>query len=92
MLRIRTEDIEKNCSLESKVFLISICSIRILNIFEVIAKKGFSKIAKPYTQGELSAGMFAFFLNRNKDDEVGGELSIGGVDPERYEGNFCVVC
>ena len=32
--------------------------------------------------------MFAFFLNRNKDEEVGGELSIGGVDPERYEGNF----
>jgi len=40
------------------------------------------------TQGELGAGMFAFFLNRNKDEEAGGELSIGGVDPERYEGDF----
>ena len=32
--------------------------------------------------------MFAFFLNRNKDEEAGGELSIGGVDPERYEGRI----
>ena len=32
------EHIETVCSLESKVFLISICFIRILNILEVIAK------------------------------------------------------
>ena len=38
-------------------------------------------------QSELNKGMFAFFLDRNKDDEAGGELSIGGVDPDRYEGN-----
>jgi len=39
-------------------------------------------------QSELNKGMFAFFLDRNKDDEAGGELSIGGVDPDRYEGDF----
>jgi cathepsin D len=39
-------------------------------------------------QAELNKGMFAFFLNRNKDEEAGGELSIGGVDPDRYEGDF----
>ena len=38
MLRILTEHIEKVCSLESKLFLISICSVRIFNILEVIAK------------------------------------------------------
>ena len=46
MLRILTEHIEKVCSLESKLFLISLCSIRILNIQEVITKTTFSKIAK----------------------------------------------
>ena len=40
------EYIETVCSLESKLFLISIYSIRILNILEVIAKMSFSKIAK----------------------------------------------
>ena len=38
------------------------------------------------TQGALSTGMFAFYLDRDASDEIGGELSIGGVDPERYEG------
>ena len=38
-------------------------------------------------QNELAAGMFAFFLNRDAKEEVGGELSIGGVDPDRYEGS-----
>jgi len=40
------------------------------------------------TQGALSTGMFAFYLDRDASDEIGGELSIGGVDPERYEGDF----
>jgi len=40
------------------------------------------------TQGALSTGMFAFYLDRDASDEIGGELSIGGVDPERYEGKI----
>ena len=40
------EHIEKVCSLESELFLITICSIRILDIFEVIVKTIFPKIAK----------------------------------------------
>ena len=46
MLRIRTGHIKTVCSLDSKLLLISICSIRILNILEVIAKTSFSKSAK----------------------------------------------
>lgn len=34
------------------------------------------------SQSALSAGMFAFYLDRDASDEIGGELSIGGVDPE----------
>ena len=41
ILRILVEHINSICSLESKLFLISICSIRTLGIFEVIAKTSF---------------------------------------------------
>ena len=44
--RILMEHIESICSLESGLIFMSICSIRILNILEVIAKMSFSKIAK----------------------------------------------
>ena len=42
ILRFLMEHIEKVCSLESELFLITICSIRILDIFEVIVKNDFS--------------------------------------------------
>ena len=40
------EHIDKVCSLDSKLFLISICSIRTLNILEVIVKMRFFKNRK----------------------------------------------
>ena len=54
MLRILTGHIERICSLESKLLLISICSVRILNILEVIAKTRFSKFAKNLTLVEVA--------------------------------------
>ena len=39
-------------------------------------------------KGQLTSGMFAFFLNRTANADDGGEISIGGVDPSRYTGNF----
>jgi phytepsin len=30
--------------------------------------------------------VFSFWLNRNADDESGGELVLGGVDPKHYKG------
>jgi len=39
-------------------------------------------------QGQLTSGMFAFFLNRTANADDGGEISIGGVDPSRYTGDF----
>ena len=45
-LRIVTEHIDSICSLESRLFFGSICSVRIHNILEVIAKTSFSKISK----------------------------------------------
>ena len=44
ILRILMEHIEIKNSLDSKLQTFSICSIRILNILEVIAKTSFSKI------------------------------------------------
>ena len=40
------EHIDRVCSLDSKLFLISICSIRTLNILEVIVKMRFFKNRK----------------------------------------------
>ena len=53
-LRILMENIYKTCSLASKLCLITICSIRILNILEVIVKTVFSKIAKCSTQVQVT--------------------------------------
>ena len=44
--RILMEHIEPICSLEYELSFVSICSIRILDIFEVIAKTKFRKNAK----------------------------------------------
>ena len=50
MLRILTEHIEKFSRLETRLFLISICSIIILNTLEVMAKTSFrnSQNAQPW--------------------------------------------
>ena len=55
ILRILMEHIEMKNSLDSKLQLLSICSVRILNILEVIAKTSFSKIAKCSTLPESGA-------------------------------------
>jgi len=36
----------------------------------------------------VDAPVFAFWLNRNASDTVGGELALGGVDPTRFTGSF----
>ena len=50
MLRILTEHIVIKNSLDYKLQTFSICSVRILNILEVIGKTSFSKISKCSTQ------------------------------------------
>ncbi|ENN83175.1 hypothetical protein YQE_00465, partial [Dendroctonus ponderosae] len=39
-------------------------------------------------QGIVSQAVFSFYLNRNPDGKVGGELIFGGSDPNYYSGNF----
>jgi len=39
-------------------------------------------------QGLVSQAMFAFWLSNNTNSQVGGELTLGGVDSTRYTGDF----
>jgi len=39
-------------------------------------------------QGLVEEPVFAFWLNREEGAEKGGELTLGGVDPEHYTGNI----
>lgn len=35
--------------------------------------------------------VFSFWLNRNVDEEEGGEIVFGGVDPKHYKGEHIYV-
>ncbi|KAK4421354.1 Aspartic proteinase A2 [Sesamum alatum] len=42
-------------------------------------------------QGLVKEPVFSFWLNRNENDEEGGELVFGGVDPKHYKGQHTYV-
>lgn len=42
-------------------------------------------------QGLVSEPIFSFWLNRNADDDNGGELVFGGMDPDHYIGQHTYV-
>lgn len=42
-------------------------------------------------QGLLKEPVFSFWFNRNADEEEGGEIVFGGVDPNHYVGEHTYV-
>nr|XP_033783890.1 cathepsin D [Geotrypetes seraphini] len=40
------------------------------------------------SQKLVDTNVFSFYLNRNPDAQPGGELVLGGTDPEHYSGDF----
>ncbi|XVE51078.1 hypothetical protein DITRI_Ditri02bG0009700 [Diplodiscus trichospermus] len=42
-------------------------------------------------QGLIKEPVFSFWLNRNVEEEVGGEIVFGGVDPNHYKGKHTYV-
>lgn len=42
-------------------------------------------------QGLVQEPVFSFWLNRNAQEEEGGEIVFGGVDPKHYKGRHTYV-
>ena len=42
-------------------------------------------------QGLIKEPLFSFWLNRNAEEEEGGEIVFGGVDPNHYKGKHTYV-
>ena len=42
-------------------------------------------------QGLIKEPVFSFWLNRNVEEEVGGEIVFGGVDANHYKGKHTYV-
>lgn len=42
-------------------------------------------------QGLVKEPVFSFWFNRNTDEEEGGEIVFGGVDPNHYKGKHTYV-
>lgn len=42
-------------------------------------------------QNLVKEPVFSFWFNRNADEEQGGEIVFGGVDPDHYKGEHTYV-
>ncbi|XP_063995752.1 lysosomal aspartic protease-like [Diachasmimorpha longicaudata] len=44
-----------------------------------------------YEQGLINQRIFSFYLNRDPNTDPGGEMILGGSDPDHYDGEFTYV-
>ena len=86
MSRILIEHIEKICSLESKLQIEYICSIRILSILEVI-----TKIAQPRIKGIFGFGD-SDAMGKISFPAIQASPSFSGSFPAIFNGNLDVPC
>jgi hypothetical protein len=58
--------------------------------FPILSVNGFPTVFQNlYESGSLDQGVFAFYLGNSEDDV--GELTLGGIDSERYVGDLVYV-
>nr|AIE76946.1 procardosin B [synthetic construct]5NFG_A Chain A, Procardosin-B,Procardosin-B [Cynara cardunculus]5NFG_B Chain B, Procardosin-B,Procardosin-B [Cynara cardunculus] len=62
-----------------------------LGFQEISAGKAVPVWYNMVNQGLVEEAVFSFWLNRNVDEEEGGELVFGGVDPNHFRGNHTYV-
>lgn len=57
--------------------------------YPTIAVNGITPVFNQmFAEGAIDKNQFSFYLNRDPEASVGGELYLGGANPERYTGDF----
>ncbi|CAG9858146.1 unnamed protein product [Phyllotreta striolata] len=56
--------------------------------YNSLVRKPKTVLANLIAQNADLSPIFSFFLNRDTDGKIGGELTIGGADPRYYKGEF----
>lgn len=64
-----------------------VLGLKLENHFKLVALCRYNMVS----QGLIKEPVFSFWMNRKADENEGGELVFGGVDPDHYVGDHTFV-